>query len=86
MTRPVLEKLQINQPERSKPGLDLSPKSDYQNVFLVMIPKQAYYCLMSGVLCNYKYVKLKMNAHFENEKTKGSRHFCLNTTGWNQPI
>jgi hypothetical protein len=25
--------------ERSKPGFDLSPKSDYQNVFLVMIPK-----------------------------------------------
>ena len=23
----------------SKPGFDLSPKSDYQNVFLVMIPK-----------------------------------------------
>ena len=33
MTQPVLEKLQINRPERSKPGFHLSPKSDYQKWF-----------------------------------------------------
>ena len=29
---------------------------------------------------------LKMNAHFETDRTKGNRHFCLNPTGRNQPI
>ena len=63
MTRPVLEKLQIIQPELSKPGFHLSPKSDYQNVFFGNDSK------IGLLLFNVRCVVQLQICQIENERT-----------------